>query len=238
VLVLALDTSSAAVTAAVADVGADSDERNPAGFWQRVTVNAKAHGELLTPSIAACLDEAGARPADLGAVVAGLGPGPFTGLRVGLVTASALADALGVPSYGVCSLDAIRRHYEDGDGWSLDGPGTDDRGPELVLTDARRREVYWAAYRGWRRVDGPAVCRPDDLPHGRWATGAGATLYADVLRGKGIPVFDREYPSPFALITLALDRIRARAPSETLVPMYLRRPDAVPPGAPKPVSQP
>src|SRR5690348_18492841 len=105
-----------------------------------MTVNAKAHGELLAPSIADCLDEAGASPRDLGAIVAGLGPGPFTGLRVGLVTAAAMADALQVPSYGVCSLDAIAGAITDGS-------------ELLVATDARRKEVYWAAYRDGARID-------------------------------------------------------------------------------------
>jgi len=220
VLVLAIDTSSAAVLAALAEVGDDAVEIRA----ERMTVNAKAHGELLAPSIADCLDEAGASPRDLAAIVAGLGPGPFTGLRVGLVTAAAMADALRVPSYGVCSLDGIA------------GAVADE--PELlVVTDARRKEVYWAAYREGERVDGPAVCRPDDLPPGRAATGAGATMYADVLRGKGIPVLTQEYPSAGALVRYAADRIRGGAPSEQLVPLYLRRPDAVPPGAAKTVTQ-
>jgi tRNA threonylcarbamoyl adenosine modification protein YeaZ len=236
-LVLAIDTSSAAVSAAVAELPEDGD---PVICAERITVDAKAHGELLAPSIGACLDEADVRPRDLGAVVAGLGPGPFTGLRVGLVTAAAVADALGVPSYGVCSLDAIRLHYDDGGGWSVTVPGRSgqqDRGPELVVTDARRNEVYWAAYRGHRRIEGPAVCRPEDLPVGRWATGAGADLYADVLRARGVPVFSESYPSLHGLVELAAERIRAGARSEPLVPLYLRRPDAVPSSGPKPVSQ-
>jgi len=218
VLVLAIDTSSAAVIAALAEVGDDVQPRS-----SRMTVNAKAHGELLAPSIADCLDEVGAKPRDLGAIVAGLGPGPFTGLRVGLVTAAAMADALGVPSYGVCSLDAIA--------------GAVDEPELLVATDARRKEVYWAAYRDGHRVDGPAVCRPADLPRGRSASGAGASMYADILRGKGIAVLDEQYPSADALVRCAADRIRARASSEQLVPLYLRRPDAVPPGAAKSVTQ-
>jgi tRNA threonylcarbamoyl adenosine modification protein YeaZ len=220
VLVLVIDTSSAAVIAALAEVGDDAVAIRAA----RLTVNAKAHGELLMPSIADCLDEVGAKPRDLGAIVAGLGPGPFTGLRVGLVTAAAMAGALRVPSYGVCSLDGIA------------GAVTDE--PELlVASDARRKEVYWATYRDGDRVGGPAVCRPDDLPHAATAAGAGATMYADLLRGKGIAVRDEQYPSAAALVRCAADRVRAGAPSEQLVPLYLRRPDAVPPGAAKSVSQ-
>jgi tRNA threonylcarbamoyl adenosine modification protein YeaZ len=220
VLVLVIDTSSAAVIAALAEVGDDALQIRA----ERLTVNAKAHGELLAPSIADCLDEAGAKPRDLGAIVAGLGPGPFTGLRVGLVTAAAMADALKVPSYGVCSLDGIA-------GAIADQPDL------LVATDARRKEVYWAAYHGGQRVDGPSVCRPDDLPAASHATGAGATMYADLLTGKGIAVLDELYPSAAALARCAAERIRGRAPSEQLVPLYLRRPDAVPPGAAKSVTQ-
>jgi len=232
VLVLVLDTSSAAVLAAVAEVTPDAVEIRA----ERMTVNAKAHGELLAPSIADCLDEADAKPRDLAAIVAGLGPGPFTGLRVGLVTAAAMADALHVPSYGVCSLDGIAGRYDDGGGWSSAPPDV-DRGPMLVVTDARRKEVYWAAYRDGHRVEGPAVCRPDDLPSGRVAVGAGAVMYADLLRSKGIPIFPEEYPSAGALVRCAAERVRGGAPSEQLVPLYLRRPDAVPPGAAKTVSQ-
>jgi tRNA threonylcarbamoyl adenosine modification protein YeaZ len=206
VLVLAIDTSSAAVTAAAVCV--DSDVQVLA---QRVTVDPRAHGELLTPSIAACLDEADAAVTDLEAVVAGVGPGPFTGLRVGLVTAAALSDALGVPAYGVCSLDAIA--------------GAVVASSLLVAADARRREVYWARYRDGARTAGPDVARPADVPVADDAmAGAGARLYADVL---GLPLLGVDYPDPDALVRLAADRVRERAPGEALTPLYLRRPDAV-----------
>ena len=179
-----LDTSSAAVTAAVVSV--DGDVRVLA---QRSTVNPRAHGELLAPSIEACLLDARAVAADLGAVVAGVGPGPFTGLRVGLVTAAAFGDALGIPTYGVCSLDAIAG--------SLDEPSL------LVATDARRREVYWARYVGGQRVAGPSVARPADVRVDAAAmAGAGARAYADVL---GLPLRDADYPSPLALARAAAE---------------------------------
>jgi tRNA threonylcarbamoyl adenosine modification protein YeaZ len=214
VIVLALDTSSASVTAAIVSV--DRDVRVLA---QHSTINPRAHGELLAPSIEACLLDARAMAADLGAVVAGVGPGPFTGLRVGLVTAAALGDALSIPTYGVCSLDAIAG--------SLDEPSL------LVATDARRREVYWARYVGGERVAGPDVARPVDVVADSAAmAGAGARLYADVL---GLPLRDADYPSPLALVRAAADRIVAHAPSEPLTPLYLRRPDVAAAYTPKAV---
>ncbi|MEP7020297.1 MAG: tRNA (adenosine(37)-N6)-threonylcarbamoyltransferase complex dimerization subunit type 1 TsaB [Pseudonocardiales bacterium] len=213
-LVLAIDTSSAAVTAAVLDLAADVVRA------ERVTLNSRGHGEFLAPAIAECLVEAGAVPDELVAIVAGTGPGPFTGLRVGLVSAAVMADVLGIPTYGVCSLDAI---------------AGDHQGTLLVATDARRKEVYWARYVDGVRVEGPAVSRPADV---RVAcaemAGAGARLYADDL---GLPFFNQDYPSAAALVRRAADRIHAGAPSEILTPLYLRRPDAVEPGRPKAVTQ-
>jgi tRNA threonylcarbamoyl adenosine modification protein YeaZ len=217
-----VDSATPAVTAALARVDADG----VAVLAERVAVDARAHGELLAPAVSALLAEAGVKPAALAAVVAGLGPGPFTGLRVGLVTAIALAHALDVPGYGVCSLDAI-------------GHGQPDT--TLVATDARRREVYWAVYADGVRVYGPAVDRPADAAARAAALGAtravgdGALRYADVLRaadGQQLPVADRpRYPDAAALARLAAGRVRAHAPGEPLTPLYLRRPDATPPPA-------
>lgn len=210
VLVLALDTSSIAVSVDVVDVHADRVDTLARERW----VGPHGHSEHLTPTVAAALESAGRSPRDVGAIVAGTGPGPFTGLRVGLVTAAALAEALGVPAYGVCSLDGI-------------APA---EGDVLVATDARRREVYWATYRSGERLDGPNVSYPVDVVPGASTamTGAGARLYADVL---GLPLLDVEYPAPAVLVNAALDRLRAGSPSDPLTPLYLRRPDAVPPKA-------
>lgn len=228
-LLLVIDTSSAAVTAAVADVSAEprvaeSPVVEPQVLAERVTVDARAHAELLIPSIDAVLREAGARPSDLGAVVAGVGPGPFTGLRVGLVTAAVLGDALRRPTYAVDSLDAVA-HGLDGDG------------PLLVATDARRREVYWALYRDGRRLTDPAVGRPAAVraevgDQAGAMTGAGARLYAETL---SYPLGQRDYPAAAALAALGADRVRRRAVSEPLRPRYLRQPDAVAPVGLKPV---
>jgi tRNA threonylcarbamoyl adenosine modification protein YeaZ len=238
VLVLVLDTSTPAVTAAIADVptagvpaaGVPAAGVPAAGVpvegWggvvraERRTVDARAHAELLAPQIADVLAEAGVGPRELAAIVAGLGPGPFTGLRVGLATAAAMGQALGVPTYGICSLDAL--------GLAA-GPGR-----VLVATDARRREVYHASYADGTRLDGPDVSRPAGLAGmADRAVGAGALAYAEVI---GLPV-DAEllYPPAWALAALAADRVRGQAPGERLTPLYLRRPDAVEPAARKPV---
>jgi tRNA threonylcarbamoyl adenosine modification protein YeaZ len=189
---------------------------------QRVAVGARAHGELLAPEIDAVLREVGVRPRDLAAVVAGVGPGPFTGLRVGLVTAAAIADTLDIPRYGVGTLDAM--------GWALPGR-------VLVATDARRREVYWAVYDNGTRIAGPAVDRPAELALADGVTvavGDGALRYADVI---GLPVRDEpRYPPAAGLAALAAARIREKAPTEQLTPLYLRRPDAVEPAGRKAVT--
>ncbi|SNY51848.1 tRNA (adenosine(37)-N6)-threonylcarbamoyltransferase complex dimerization subunit type 1 TsaB [Paractinoplanes atraurantiacus] len=144
-LVLALDTATPASTAALVEVTAD----RLTGVAERRTVDPRAHGEKLAPEISATLAEAEVRPGDLGAIVAGLGPGPFTGLRVGLATAASMGQALGIPTYGVCSLDGIGRAA---------GPGR-----VLVATDARRREVYFATYVDGVRLFGPEVAKPADV---------------------------------------------------------------------------
>lgn len=217
---LVIDTSSAAVTTGVVYFGATSTEV----VAERVTIDARAHGELLAPSIDDCLDAAHLRPADLDAVIAGVGPGPFTGLRVGLVTAAAFCDVLEIPAYDVCSLDAIAA-----------GLITHD-GPLLVATDARRKEIYWATYEHGNRTAGPDVVKPADLAATKATAmaGAGARLYEATL---GLPLLDADHPSVAGLAAQAGARVRAKAPSEPLTPLYLRRPDAVAAASSKKVSQ-
>jgi tRNA threonylcarbamoyl adenosine modification protein YeaZ len=186
-LILAIDTATPAVTAGIVDL--DSVEV----LAERVTVDARAHAEQLTPNVLGALADAGLTVNDIGSVVVGCGPGPFTGLRVGMATAAAYGHALGVPVHGVCSLDAI---------------GIDTTGEALVVTDARRREVYWARYRDGVRIDGPNVNAPADVP------GATAALERP-------PVF----PTVAGLVRAVADWTAEPAP---LIPLYLRRPDAKP----------
>ncbi len=194
--VLVLDTATPAVTAAVVRVAPDGVQPLAVRVADPASAGARRHGELLAPGVAQVLAEAGIPVGSLAAVVAGTGPGPFTGLRVGLVTAAALADAVGIPAYGVCSLDAVA------------GPVA-AAGRVLAVTDARRREVYWAVYAAGRRVAGPEVGRPADLAalldelDVEVACGAAARQYADVL---GLPVTGPDSPDPVALAAVAAPR--------------------------------
>ena len=172
---------------------------------ERITLDARAHAETLTPNVVAAVAEAGLTMADLDAVVVGCGPGPFTGLRVGMATAAAYGHALSLPVYGVCSLDAI---------------GVLTTGEVLVVTDARRREVYWARYRDGVRIDGPDVAAPADVPVGAAEAVAGSPDHAALF---ALPVVGPAYPTATGLVAAVADWTGEPAP---LVPLYLRRPDA------------
>lgn len=224
--VLALDTSAAVAVSLVGEDGTrlasrSSDER-------------RRHAESLAPLITEVLDEAGVARTDLTAVVAGTGPAPYTGLRVGLVTARTLALSLGVPVLGVPSLDALAVQAVSDLGLR---PDTEI----LATSDARRKEVYWARYRVVahegshglpvvERLDGPGVDRagfvaqaqltgePDEQPV---VIGEGAMLYPEFL-----PVVDDAPAVPDATVLGRIALVRRDAgedqPSE---PLYLRRPD-------------
>lgn len=219
-LVLAIDTATPAVTAGVATLAGGGSDVTVTVLAERVTLDARAHGELITPHARDALQEAGVALGELDAIVCGVGPGPFTGLRAGIATAAALGHALGLNAYPVCTLDAI-------------AAGVDRGEPFLVVTDARRREVYWAAYdASGKRVDGPRVQAPADLG-GSVAAGDGARLYADQL---GVRVIEPHYPTPAGLVAAASTTLLAKAAPGPLTPLYLRRPDAVEPAARKRVT--
>ncbi len=213
-MLLAFDTATPYVTVALHD-GEDV-------VAERRSEQRMRHGEQLAPLIEAVMADAGIVRQDLTAIAVGVGPGPFTGLRVGLVTARTLAFVLELPVYGVCSLDVVAIEA---------ALGRSPVGTEFtVATDARRKEVYLATYDDeGRRQDGPDVVRPQEAATERPVAGEGAVLYPEAFPGAREP----RLPSAGWL---------ARAVAEELAelhdpdPMYLRRPDAVAPGAPKRVS--
>jgi tRNA threonylcarbamoyladenosine biosynthesis protein TsaB len=227
---LALDTSSAASAAVVADDGRTLATRSSG--------EPRRHAELLTPLIEQVLGEAGVDRSELTGIVAGTGPAPFTGLRVGLVTARTLGMALGIPVHGVSSLDALALA-------AVRGGQTDE---VLVVSDARRKEVYWARYRAVvgsvELVDGPGVESPEAVAEridGVVVVGPGTSLYPELLpAGAEVGALD---PADLARVAQArLAEGIAASPDLPLPeasvqlstePLYLRRPDAVPSAAAK-----
>ncbi|MFI6487610.1 tRNA (adenosine(37)-N6)-threonylcarbamoyltransferase complex dimerization subunit type 1 TsaB [Streptomyces sp. NPDC050564] len=202
-LLLALDTATPAVTVALHD--------GTSAIATSSQVDARRHGELLLPAVDRVLAEAGLNLDAVTGIVVGVGPGPYTGLRVGLMTADTFGLALGVPVHGLCTLDGLAY-------------AADIEGPFVVATDARRKEVYWARYADRRtRVSDPAVDRPGDLDLGGLpAVGAGALLYPDTFPDARAP----EHVSAAALAALAAEKLAAGEELEAPRPLYLRRPDA------------
>lgn len=240
---LALDTSTPTVTAGVVSViplheaiAAAGPQTDPSaltpqslvdGLAERSLTDPFAHAERLMPLAGEALAAAGSELRDLQAIVVGLGPGPFTGLRVGIATAAALGDALEIPVHGVPS--------HDGTATAAGRPGTDF----LVVTDARRREVYLSAYSGTgRRLYGPVVLAPARIPdmlaerglRPAAVTGAGA----DLLSGFALEKWPVPSGLPRGLVLRALQPLLTGVVPGPLTPLYLRRPDATPPAARRP----
>jgi tRNA threonylcarbamoyl adenosine modification protein YeaZ len=215
VLLLAIDTATSAVTVALHD-----GERAVA---ESTTLNVRGHGELLAPAIEEVLEHSGRVATDVTEVCCGVGPGPFTGLRVGIVTARVFGLARGIPVRGVCSLDALAHAASRGE--------TPPPTPFVVATDARRKEVYWAEYDvtpvGVRRRGDSAVSRPADLPdrvRERLCVGRGPLLYPESFGAASSPLD----VSSAALAELVVQRMRSGGELLDPEPLYLRRPDAQP----------
>jgi tRNA threonylcarbamoyladenosine biosynthesis protein TsaB len=200
-MLLAFDTATPHVTVALHD-----GERVVAEFTSSEEMR---HGEMLAPGIADVLSQAGATSRDVTAVAVGVGPGPFTGLRVGLVTARTMALALGIPVYGVCTLDVLAAEAMDA--------GHDEF---KIATDARRKEVYLASYASRHRVGGPDVVKPADAATDALVIGRGALLYPEAFPNSAGP----EHPDAAVLCDVVVrERFELLDPD----PLYLRRPDAV-----------
>jgi tRNA threonylcarbamoyl adenosine modification protein YeaZ len=152
-MLLAIDTSAGTSVAVV--------DREGGVLSELIETDTMRHAEVIGSLIEEALTVAGVEVRALSGVVAGMGPGPFTGLRVGIAAAKAFAFGAGKPLVPVVSHDAVAyERYAAG-----------VAGPLLVVTDARRRERYWTAYSGADafglpvRLDGPGLGKPDELPH-------------------------------------------------------------------------
>jgi len=218
-VLLALDSSTDSVSVALYDASAVVAER---------TLDAtRRHSELLMPLINEVVSVAGAVPSDLSAIAVGVGPGGFTGLRVGLVSARTLALALAIPCHGVVSLDAIA--------YAALADGLVDREhPFGVAIDARRREVFWARYEAGRRVGDAQAGRPGDIAQdvlrGLPVVGDAATTYPEAF----VQWIDAR-PSATAIAQIASDPACGFV-TVPAAPVYVRRPDAAEPGTRKPAT--
>lgn len=214
-MLLSFDTATSLVTVALHD-GEDV-------VAERLSELPMKHGEQLAPLIEAVLTDSGIVRQDLTAIAVGVGPGPFTGLRVGLVTARTLGFVLEIPVYGVCTLDVIAIQAIDTGAVA---------GDFLVATDARRKEVYLAAYDDLgRRLEGPIVARPADVASSLPVAGEGARLYPESFPSSVEP---RRPSAGWLARVVAEERAELLDPE----PLYLRRPDAVASGPRKPVLPP
>jgi tRNA threonylcarbamoyl adenosine modification protein YeaZ len=196
--VLAIDTSVGVSVAVL---------RSNGELTQSQIVDHGLQGELTADLISQVVTESGLEISEITDVVVGVGPGPFTGLRVGLVTAAVFAHAIEIPIHGICSLDAIAFDYAK---------------PCVVVTDARRKELYWARYEG-NRIGEPHVSKPEDLLAQFSNTefvGPGAQLYPDSISGRVLELKAGSLAKLFASGSAQLVDVS---------PMYLRKPDAVEP---------
>lgn len=213
-MLLAFDTATPHVTVALHD--------GTAVVATYASSESMRHGEMLAPGIEAVLADVGAISSDVTAIAVGVGPGPFTGLRVGLVTARTMSLALGIPAYGVCTLDVLAAEAID--------LGLEEFSASFwVATDARRKEVYLAKYAAGARVEGPAVLKPADAATENVVVGRGGLLYPEAFPNARGP----EHPSAAVLAEVVVDeRFELLDPE----PLYLRRPDAVAGSSAKKVS--
>lgn len=216
-MLLAIDTSAGTSVAVV--------DRDGGVLSERGVADTMRHAEVIGDMIQECLAASGVARSALSGVVAGMGPGPFTGLRVGIAAARTFALALGRPLVPAVSHDAVAfAHYR-----AVAASGGPAAGPLLVVTDARRRELYWSAYSGVDelglpvRADGPGLAKPDALP----ATLAGGALERIVATEI----------SAGALGMVAELGFAAGRPLAADEPLYLRSPDVTPSTGPKRVTR-
>ena len=252
-LVLALD-SSATASVALARVHGSEAGASFEILARYESEDTRSHAEVMGPYAQAALQDAGVRGEDLDAILTGTGPGPFTGLRAGIVTARALGFAWSVPVYGMMSLTALAERAVSGvvagdtveeenveRAFASAGSAELVEGAELlVLSDARRREVYFARYRvngeGYSLVDGPNVCSASEILPGEgpsYAYGYGAGLYTEALEEHGWTIVDsaRQVHPHAEYLVAAAARLGVENLSEDTSAQYLRDSDAKVPAA-------
>lgn len=255
-LVLALD-SSATASVALARVHGSEAGASFEILARYESEDTRSHAEVMGPYAQAALQDAGVRGEDLDAILTGTGPGPFTGLRAGIVTARALGFAWSVPVYGMMSLTALAERAVSGAATGEAGAAAGEESAErafasaegaelvegaelLALSDARRREVYSARYRvnaeGYSLVDGPNVCPASEiLPGGApsYAYGYGAGLYSETLEEHGWTIVDsaRQVHPHAEYLVAAAARLGVENLNEDTFAQYLRDSDAKVPAA-------
>ncbi|NBU30671.1 MAG: tRNA (adenosine(37)-N6)-threonylcarbamoyltransferase complex dimerization subunit type 1 TsaB [Actinobacteria bacterium] len=215
-LLLTIDTAGVMRTTCALARGIDD--------WIGVTVPLSP-AEALAPAIEDLLQKFGCASNDISDVVCGIGPGPFTGLRIGLAHAHAVAQVLGITPSGVSSLAAIAARVPQA------------MRPEryLVASDARRKEVYCAVFDSSASMIGPPqVITPAVAAEqfaGLLVVGDGAKVYSEVFTAAGCAIADDEQllSCEQALVMAAHDAVK-RGPVPAL-PEYMREPDAVPTAA-------
>jgi tRNA threonylcarbamoyl adenosine modification protein YeaZ len=228
-MLLAIDTSAGTSVAVV--------DRDRGVLAEATEIDTRRHAEVVGELIATCLDVAGVEPGDLSAVIAGMGPGPFTGLRVGIAAARAFAFGAGKPCLPLISHDAIAFERLGGPARVTGGPVPAEPTPLLVVTDARRREVYWSAYAGLDsaglpvRLGAPGLAKPAGLDEAVGSS-CGPAFVASATRTDPAATT----VSAAALGLLGETLYAHGRPFAADEPLYLRSPDVTVPGAPKRVS--
>ena len=256
ITVLAVDTTTNFVTCGIVQVHANGATEILA---EKSTDNVRGHMELLVPHIRECMGQAGISPKGFHSVVVGTGPGPFTGLRVGMATAAAFGDALGIPVHGVESplATAWAQHLQDPT-WV---------GDTIVVSDARRREWYHARYHAYVTPNGlrlgtliePSVHKPEVVEQlnvevgeeiqkiaGTAATRVRIATMAGAVSERAREVFNGDkwdqspfhegaHPTPEGLVLAAMQQqggyLGLLREAVPLRALYLRRPDATEPAA-------
>ncbi len=208
---LAIDTSTAQISVAIMKESQVLSEVKQ--------IDALRHAELASQLVNECLEGANLKPEKIDVYLCGIGPGPFTGLRVGVITAKIFAQVFDKPVYGICSHDAIAIAQDFGDTFT-------------VITDARRKEVYATEYLKNQRINTPLVVKREaiisrNLVENEFPLAKNLISQAQfaLSQGQELTVSD------FVLDEAANDGSKVRLPKDILlpaIPLYLRVPDAKP----------